>query len=336
MSKRTSEALKAIRQAWEKEQALVLEGKGTRDWSPEQQISIIEKGKAYDEDGKAFEGQHMLSVDAYPEYQGNPDNIQFLTRQEHLEAHDGNWQNPTNWYYNPITKEKTIFENLEEVKCPIIELSYPNYKICGGQLAENENNIEGQKASSVSGDNTQVNNKQKSLADGEPSLKTKRRLSLNEDSNKSSSISKIPNDIISNPMKHIRSVIKNPVVKEAGLKIGKGLAFLGSAAAIAVTVYNAISSGGANIRKSDTYENMDTDSRHETPNLATNDKDEIEDSKTDKKELVNSEENDNDIEKRSSPKEHTVSRHTQKYHTKNGTVEKEKGPYPRGGKNKKE
>ena len=82
---------KAIRKAWEREQELVSEGKGTRDWSKEQQNDILDpdKGKAYDENGRAFEGQHMKSVVEYPEYQGDSDNIQFLTREEHLEAHKG-------------------------------------------------------------------------------------------------------------------------------------------------------------------------------------------------------------------------------------------------------
>ena len=103
MSSRTVEAHKAIDAAWEKEQELVRQGKGTRDWTPEQQKDILdpERGKAYDDDGRAFDGQHMKSVAKYPEHQGHPDNIQFLTRQEHLEAHKGSWQNPTNWYYDP-------------------------------------------------------------------------------------------------------------------------------------------------------------------------------------------------------------------------------------------
>lgn len=85
---------KAVREAWIKEQNLVQEGKGTRAWTPEQQKDILEKGKAYDDSGKAIEGQHMKSAEQYPEYQGDPGNIQFLTRAEHLEAHNGNWQNP--------------------------------------------------------------------------------------------------------------------------------------------------------------------------------------------------------------------------------------------------
>ena len=63
MSRRTSEANKAICKAWNAEQQLVQEGKCTRDWTPEQQKDILEKGKAYDENGKAFEGHHMLNVD---------------------------------------------------------------------------------------------------------------------------------------------------------------------------------------------------------------------------------------------------------------------------------
>ena len=79
----------------------------------------------YDENGKAFEGQHMKSAEMYPEYQGEPGNIQFLTRTEHLEAHDGNWQNPTNWYYNPVTKEKFDFGDGPFIPCEIIQLPEP-------------------------------------------------------------------------------------------------------------------------------------------------------------------------------------------------------------------
>ena len=117
-----AECNKAICEAWRKEQELVKNGKGTRDWTLQQQQQILEKGKAYDESGKAFEGQHMKSAEKYPEYQGNPGNIQFLTRTEHLEAHDGNWQNPTNWYYNPITKKKIDFGDGPFIPCEIVQL----------------------------------------------------------------------------------------------------------------------------------------------------------------------------------------------------------------------
>ncbi|NQL65756.1 teneurin-3 [Streptococcus suis] len=125
MSRRTAESNKAILAAWNKEQELVQKGKGTREWTPKQQLDILEKGKAYDEDGIAFQGQHMKSAEMYPEYQGDLGNIQFLTRAEHLEAHNGNWRNPTNWYFNPVTKEKFDFGNGPFIPCEVIHLPEP-------------------------------------------------------------------------------------------------------------------------------------------------------------------------------------------------------------------
>lgn len=141
MSRRTAESNRAILAAWNKEQELVQEGKGTREWTPQQQQDILEKGKAYDENGKAFEGQHMKSAEMYPEYQGEPGNIQFLTRTEHLEAHDGNWQNPTNWYYNPVTKEKFDFGDGPFIPCEIIQLPEPIISLMGDSTIQ-ENVIE--------------------------------------------------------------------------------------------------------------------------------------------------------------------------------------------------
>ncbi len=125
MSRRTAEANKAIAVAWEREQKLVSEGKGTRDWTKQEQLDIIEKGKAYDSDGKVLEGHHMKNVANFPEHQGNPDNIQFLSRLEHFEAHGGSYQNPTNGYYNSITKTTSIFVGDELKPCEIIKLSNP-------------------------------------------------------------------------------------------------------------------------------------------------------------------------------------------------------------------
>lgn len=129
MSCRTKDADKAVRLAWEREQKLVREGKGTRDWTAEQQREILDpdKGRAHDENNRTIEGQHMRSVEKNPEYQGNPDNIQFLTREEHFEAHKRNWQNPTNWYYDPISKEYVDFGDGEIIPCKVIELSDPIY-----------------------------------------------------------------------------------------------------------------------------------------------------------------------------------------------------------------
>lgn len=82
MSRRTSEASKAIRATWLKEQEF------PNDVN----------------DGKAFEGHHMKSAEAYPEYQGDSENIQLLSRPEHQEALGGDYRNLTNGYFNPVTK----------------------------------------------------------------------------------------------------------------------------------------------------------------------------------------------------------------------------------------
>ena len=127
MSSRTAGASRAIREAWENEKRLVLEGKGTRDWTEEQQKQIEEKGKAYDDKGMAFEGQHMKSVSAYPEYQDDPRNIQFLSREEHFAAHGGNWKNPTNGYYDPASKTMSDFGNSPPQPCVEMMLTNPLY-----------------------------------------------------------------------------------------------------------------------------------------------------------------------------------------------------------------
>lgn len=127
MPRRTVEAHKAIRLAWQREYELVQEGKGTRDWTAEQQQDILDpdRGKAYDDSGRAFEGQHMKSAEKYPEYQGDPGNIQFLTREEHLAAHRGSWQTSTNWYYDPVTKKFFDFDEDTYIPCKVIKLSNP-------------------------------------------------------------------------------------------------------------------------------------------------------------------------------------------------------------------
>ena len=118
-------AQSAVDKAWENEYYLVLEGRGTRDWTPEQQNQILTLGKAYDENGNPFEGHHMMSVEEYPELQGNPDNIQFLSREEHLAAHEGNFQNPTNSYYDAETGESYPIEDPEQLPYLERDLSEP-------------------------------------------------------------------------------------------------------------------------------------------------------------------------------------------------------------------
>lgn len=125
MPKRTKDAHKAILDAWKLEADLIQEGKGTRDWTAQQQKDILEKGKAYDDDGVAFHGHHMRSAEKHPECQGDPQNIQFLTRDEHLEAHGGCWQNPTNGCFDPTTKTTLDFGDGPVKPCDKITLSDP-------------------------------------------------------------------------------------------------------------------------------------------------------------------------------------------------------------------
>ena len=123
MSNRTSEANKAVTQAWFREAALVQQGQGTRNWTPQQQADILSKGKAYDTNGKAFEGHHMKSAEAYPAFQGEAGNIQFLSRSEHLAAHGGCFTNATNGYYNPVSGKSESFQGAGYTPCEATPLT---------------------------------------------------------------------------------------------------------------------------------------------------------------------------------------------------------------------
>ena len=102
----TNQARKdAVRGAWKNERTQVRAGQGTRDWSPAEQRQIVAKGRA-----NGYEGHHMKSVSAYPQHAGNPNNIQFLNRSEHIKgAHKGDTKNATNGYYNPKTGSMQSF-----------------------------------------------------------------------------------------------------------------------------------------------------------------------------------------------------------------------------------
>ncbi|WP_237179233.1 hypothetical protein [Paenibacillus sp. MMS18-CY102] len=101
---------KSVRQAWKQEKELVeTTGKGSRDWTPEEKQELLQTGKV-----KGYEGQHMKSASEYPDFAGDPDNIQFLKGRnmdvnEHLDAHGGNYHNPTNGYYDPRTGKMIEF-----------------------------------------------------------------------------------------------------------------------------------------------------------------------------------------------------------------------------------
>ena len=90
----------AVSKAWASERALVMEGKGTRDWSKSQQAEIIATGKC-----KGYQGHHKFSVSKNPEQAANKDNIQFLNGKEHIDAHEGNYKNDPHGRYNPEAKK---------------------------------------------------------------------------------------------------------------------------------------------------------------------------------------------------------------------------------------
>jgi hypothetical protein len=111
----------AVRDAWKIERQRVRSGSGTRDWSQKEQRQIIALGRA-----KGYEGHHMKSVKAYPRYAGDSNNIQFLNRVEHIQgAHRGNTKNPTNGYYDPLTKQMKGFGNHKPTPVAAHRLSSP-------------------------------------------------------------------------------------------------------------------------------------------------------------------------------------------------------------------
>lgn len=66
----------------------------------------------------------MKNVASYPEHQGNPKNIQFLSSEEHLAAHGGCFQNSTNGMFDPITGATLDFGQALK-PCEAIPLSSP-------------------------------------------------------------------------------------------------------------------------------------------------------------------------------------------------------------------
>lgn len=289
---------KAIRKAWEREQELVKEGKGTRDWTKEQQQDILDpdKGKAYDDQGRAFEGQHMKSAAEYPEYQGDPNNIQFLTREEHLEAHKGSWQNPSNWYYDPVTKEFHDFGDEGHIPCKIIELSDPivvieSFEHSDKTAVEDDKPKEKEREQSASSSGDQGSNfqKEKATTASKPTGQGK--------------MPKAENGFIKGIKAVGRFIINHPVesIEIAGVAIGG-----------TIEVISAIAGSrnkGSGARTSDPSGGGTTSAP-----------------KTDIAAKVA------DIVEKATRAENDVSGHKQRYHTKDGVIWKDKAPYHRGGK----
>lgn len=292
MSRRTAESNKSILAAWNKEQELVQEGKGTREWTPKQQQDILEKGKAYDDDGVAFQGQHMKSAEMYPEYQGNPGNIQFLTRAEHLEAHNGNWRNPTNWYFNPVTKEKIDFGDGPFIPCEVINL--PELVVIvpkddsSFKEQKSEEKIQSDKYEDVLNQNKEVDK----ITDKKQNTVVPPKIQTPKKSN-----------MFVRGLKSVgRFIVEHPVesLEIAGVVIG------GAA--------KAISSFRGSSSSSSAHSTMPQNDSNSTGTG-------IVEKVADIVEKAN----------RSMPSENDVSGHRQRYHTKDGVIWKDKAPYHRGG-----
>ena len=114
---------KAVREAWRREKALILQGLGTVDWTKHQQRLILQ-----DRSVPGYEGQHMKSVMRFPQYAGDPNNIQFLTHEQHVDAHNtgkgkSGYRSPTNGYYDPASGIMYGFGNGRPKVPPVIKLS---------------------------------------------------------------------------------------------------------------------------------------------------------------------------------------------------------------------
>lgn len=117
-----------INAAWEKERELIMQGQGTRDWTPEEQLVLRDLGRI-----PSYAGHHMKSANTYPEYAADSNNIQFLSylpdengQSEHLDgAHQGNTHQPTNGYYDYQTGEMIDFGDNPPTPPPVIQLSNP-------------------------------------------------------------------------------------------------------------------------------------------------------------------------------------------------------------------
>jgi hypothetical protein len=118
-TRRTPLADQAVELAWRFERAVLeLGGKGTREWTIDQVNEILAYGKPSNHTGfvsDRFEGHHINNVANNPLQQGDPDNISFLTRKEHLDAHSGDWHTSTSGRIHNrsyLIKERAIYSEL--------------------------------------------------------------------------------------------------------------------------------------------------------------------------------------------------------------------------------
>ena len=118
----------AVADFWTEERKAIENGTCTRDWTPEQIEEIMhiseKTGKesvngavAYDINGKAYYGHHMIDVSTHPEYAGDWRNIQALDHDEHYKgAHAEGTKVPTEGYYDIEKKIRVIwFKDIDRI-----------------------------------------------------------------------------------------------------------------------------------------------------------------------------------------------------------------------------
>ena len=234
----------------------------------------------------------MKSAEMYPEYQGDPGNIQFLTRAERLEAHNGNWRNPTNWYFNPLTKEKIDFGDGPFIPCEIIQLQEPVVTVPNDDSSfkeqKSEENIQSDKPEYVLNQNKEVDK----ITDKKPNTVESLKVQAPKKSN-----------LFVRGLKSVgRFIVEHPAesLEIAGVVIG--------GAAKAISYFRGSSSSNSAHRTLPQNDSNSTSSG-------------IAEKVADIVEMTN----------RSMPGENDVSGHRQRYYTKDGVIWKDKAPYHRGG-----
>lgn len=310
MSRRTSEANKAISTAWNNESQLVREGKGTRDWTLGQQQDILDRGKAYDDNGKAFEGHHMKSAEKYPEHQGNPDNIQFLSRTEHQKSHYGNFLNPTNGFYNYRTGDSLEFKTDVVVPCNVIDLTESIIK--PQMVHEVKKEVIKEPIKEVPKKKVQKTTQEKT--ENAPPL-THNNIAQKQNSGLGQKFKSVVKNISEFSVKHPTAV---KVIKGVGTFV---------ALVVADSVIKSVTRASSS--KSDTEQ---SDDYPKNDDITYDYNDSYEESYDTSDETYSIDDDSSESVERSSPKEHIVKEHGQHYHTKEGLIWKEKEPFPRGGK----
>ena len=133
----------AVSKAWANERSLVMEGKGTRDWSRSQQAEIVATGKC-----KGYFGHHKCSVSKNPKEAGNKDNIQFLNSKEHFDAHNGNYKNDPHGRYDPESKKVTEYKDNIKLE-PVVDLSQKMAESRKQSLITKYNSLQKDKADKI-------------------------------------------------------------------------------------------------------------------------------------------------------------------------------------------